>query len=188
MRRDQRMQGHGADAEREAGSGAEQEHGAECRRQAAYLTPAERLLLWGMRTYVGGLRLGVPVMGCIRRTFAEGMAEAAAEPLEAVMIFLTEGARRPMEVKCPRCPAVSDDERLLLRLAALGQAGDDASTMFLAREVLVPGAVQVAAPVFRMLGAALLEANLRLPPAGGTAAPRRAPRALLILPQSDTVH
>lgn len=155
-------------------------------RAAVALDPQTQLVLWGLRVHAAGMRMGVPVSEPVRATFAQAMAEDAAGPLEALVVFIGRGAARTVEVKCPQCPDVTADERLLLRLLALYQAGRDLPALFEARGLLTPAAARVSGPVFRMAATALAQCGLRLTDET-LAAPMPLPFAL-IMPEHATIH
>jgi hypothetical protein len=48
----------------------------------------------------------------------------AAFSVDRLMAVFVRTARRPIAVRCPRCPGLSEDERHLLHAASLVQAGD----------------------------------------------------------------
>jgi hypothetical protein len=106
----------------------------------AELSQAERLVLWGMRTWVAALRADIPVDDHIERAFRQVMAPSAAPVLSGMMVMLAEGASRPMSLHQPRCPCLSEDERLLLDLVALVQAGRVAAARMRAAGLLLPTA------------------------------------------------
>ncbi len=90
------------------------------------LTRAETLVLWAMRAWVAGHRHGIPVLANLRTAFRNEGAPAAAEAVDDLMGFIANGAGRTIQVNCPRCRQVTEDERLLLDVVALHQQGEDA--------------------------------------------------------------
>jgi len=77
------------------------------------LTRAETLVLWAMRAWVAGHRHGIPVLANLRTAFRNEGAPAAAEAVDDLMGFIANGAGRTIQVNCPRCRQVTEDERPL---------------------------------------------------------------------------
>lgn len=136
---------------------------AETARRAE-LTQAERLVLWGMRTWVAALRADIPVDDHINRTFRQAMVPAAASLLSGMMVMLAEGAARPMSLHQPRCPCLSEDERLILDLVALVQAGRTSAARQHAAGLLLPTAGRTVAGAVGPFAELLADAGLRLQP------------------------
>src|SRR5687768_3262161 len=100
------------------------------------LTRAETLVLWALRAWVAGHRHGIPVLANLRTAFRNEGAPAAAEAVDDLMGFIANGAGRTIQVNCPRCRQVTEDERLLLDVVALHQQGETLWVPFLARAIL----------------------------------------------------
>jgi len=91
---------------------------------ASALDPSEGALLAGIRCWVAGYReRGDPLPDLCQEMDAAGVHDAAFS-VDQLMAIFTHAARRPMEVHCPGCPALSDDEKQLLSAASLAQAGE----------------------------------------------------------------
>ncbi|MBU0723487.1 MAG: hypothetical protein KJ904_12010 [Alphaproteobacteria bacterium] len=129
----------------------EEVHGAE---SFAELDAGRKLVLWGMRVWVSGLHQDWPAdrtSETLQDGFAMAYAAAAIEPLGDMMSILAGGSCRQIAINCPRCPAVTEDEHLLLDLLALCQhrmtdrGGADRLDSFagLAGAVMVPAAIRL---------------------------------------------
>ena len=100
----------------------------------------ERLLIWGCRTWAACGQRQVCPLAELQDVFRRfGVVDAVAS-LDALLCATAQTAIRSIEVRCPRCPNLSDDEVCLLHAAAAAQHRDMES----AREYLkrwLPGAV-----------------------------------------------
>ena len=84
----------------------------------------ERLLIWGCRTWAACSRGRVCPMSDLQKVFCRfGVVEAAAS-LDTLLCATARTAIRTIEVRCPRCPNLSDDEVCLLQAAAAAQHRD----------------------------------------------------------------
>jgi hypothetical protein len=102
------------------------------------------------------------------------MRDAAAPAFDRFLRAVERGMRRPLDIRCCRCPAVGADEAMLLRLLAALQAADRLSAYETLGDWLVPEAVPHAMGLAAALAAALLASDVGLrgmrddaPPAGG---------------------
>lgn len=142
----------------------------------AALDNGRKLLLWGIRVWVAGLRQNWPPVQT-RETLMEGFALAyaldAIDPLEGMMSILAGGSSRQVAVNCPRCPGVTEDEQLLLDLVSLCQQRRlrrhmDREDAFgrLAKPILTPAAIRLFELPALLLADCLLRAGIQLPPKG----------------------
>lgn len=142
----------------------------------AALDNGRKLLLWGIRVWVAGLRQNWPPVQT-RETLMEGFALAyaldAIDPLEGMMSILAGGSSRQVAVNCPRCPGVTEDEQLLLDLVSLCQQRRlrrhmDREDSFgrLAKPILTPAAIRLFELPALLLADCLLRAGIQLPPKG----------------------
>ena len=92
---------------------------------SAALDPAEGLLLIAIRRWVLSYRRDEdPLPRLCQELEAAGACDAAYS-INALMEIIARTGRQPINIHCPRCPHVSDDERHLLHAASLTQAGSD---------------------------------------------------------------
>lgn len=93
------------------------------RRRADCLNCSERLLLAGLRVWVGAFkerRCGLPAVVPVFRRFE---ASSAAPPLHAFLLRLATTARRPIDIRPCCCVELSEDEAMLLTVVGLLQYG-----------------------------------------------------------------
>lgn len=158
------------------GCDAHQNNPPEGEESFAALDNGRKLLLWGMRVWVAGLRQNWPPVQT-RETLMEGFALAyaldAIDPLEGMMSILAGGSIRQIAVNCPRCPDVTEDEQILLNLVSLCQQRRlrrhmDREDSFgrLAKPILTPAAIRLLELPALLLADCLLRAGIRLPPEG----------------------
>jgi len=129
------------------------------------LDPAELVLLLGLRGWVGGLRRGTDPMPRLGESMAEAGAPGAAASLDMFMRIVARTARRPVELRCPSCPRLAQDEQHLLHAARLAQGRE----AWLAEEVLRDDLLSRTGAEFALgplqgLAEFLLEAGLTLRP------------------------
>lgn len=91
---------------------------------ATALNEAERLLLGAMRQWVAAFRRAERALPRLCLDMALAGVHDAAFSVDALMGILVRTARRTVEIHCPGCASLSDDERCLLDAAALAQAGE----------------------------------------------------------------
>lgn len=101
----------------------------------------ERAVLWAVRVWVAGQRLGLDLSARIQGGFDELGAFEAGACLDALLQAMSGGARRPLEVRCLCQPRVSADEATLLDALTLAQAGLREAALARLGELLLPEAV-----------------------------------------------
>ncbi len=84
----------------------------------------ERLVVWGARTWVCCSRTQDSPVAQLEPVFHRFGVVAAAASLDALLCATAQTATHALEVRCPRCPNLSDDEVYLLHAAAAAQHGD----------------------------------------------------------------
>ena len=99
---------------------------AEYPDRSAALDPAECVLLIAMRWWVAEHRHGVDPLPRLCEAMRTAGAHDAAFSVDRLMSVVAVSTVRPIEVCCPRCPRVSNDEKCLLHAASLAQFGDGA--------------------------------------------------------------
>ena len=88
------------------------------------LDTAECVLLIAIRWWVADLRERDDPLPRLCQAMDTAGAHDAAFSVDQLMAAVVRFARRPMAIHCPRCPALSADEKHLLKAARLVQAGD----------------------------------------------------------------
>jgi hypothetical protein len=90
----------------------------------AALQLPERLLIWGCRTWLACCRARNCPMDQLERVFSHFGAVEAAASLDALLCATAQTAIRAIDVRCPRCARLSEDEVRLLYAAAAAQRCD----------------------------------------------------------------
>ena len=148
------------------------------------LPQLEQLLLYSMRAWVIGFCRGLPIAERLDEVFAVIGAPDAAAHLCGFMWAVGHGARRLLAVDCVCRAEVSEDERRLLDVLALAQAGRSLEAVLLLRSLITPPAALAAGDSATRLGAALAAA-------GRTLSPRPLPTTRYALADEDkaaTLH
>ncbi len=91
---------------------------------AVDLGTAERVFLNGIRLWVEAFRGGEDPLPRLFQEFAVEGVHDAAFSIDSFMSVVARVVRRPFSIHCPHCPDVSLDEKYLLHVASLAQAGD----------------------------------------------------------------
>ena len=124
----------------------------------------EKLIVWAMRVWVVGARERIRVDEVLRGSFSRAGAPAALAVLDNMMAVIASGAARTIDISCVCHEQVSDDERRLLDVIAMFQAGDTLETPLILRSMLTPSATTSAARLIARLAEILSNAGLRLRP------------------------
>ena len=133
------------------------------RRSTAHgLERADKLILWAMRVWVVGARERICVDEVLRGSFSRARAPGALAVPDNMMAVIAAGAARTVDVGRVCSDRVSVDERCVLDVIALYQAGDTLETPLMLRSFLTPAAAESVAALIARLAAVLSEAGLRL--------------------------
>jgi hypothetical protein len=111
-----------------------------------------------------------------------GVPAAGAVGFDVLMSVLGASARRPIDVRCTHCPAISPDEEAMLRLVASLQAGEPLSALNVLSDWLAPDAVASALRGAQRFAALTAAAGLRLTSEPG------APATPPMIPVGATLH
>jgi hypothetical protein len=93
---------------------------------ATALDAAEGLLLGAIRWWASAFRRAEDPLPHLLDVMDAAGVEEAALSVDGLMAVLARTARRPVDIHCPRCPDLSEDERRLLHAASLTQANEAA--------------------------------------------------------------
>ncbi|HKU99684.1 MAG TPA: hypothetical protein VJR58_30600 [Vineibacter sp.] len=132
-------------------------------RSVETLAVAERFLVWCLRQWVEGWRIGLPDSLVLRDGFTVAYVPDGVAPFDAMMRAVVAGTQRQLDVRCLRCRFVSDDESMFLNLLAAGQRDRDDLLTAAFDEFLAPAAVRLASAAALELGAAMTAAGMLLP-------------------------
>jgi hypothetical protein len=131
---------------------------------AAALTPVERGVLRALRLWVAAFRRGAdPRPELAAAVQALGAPADAALSVDALLAVAARTARRPLDLHCPDCPALSGDEARLLHACALAQRGESEEAEGALRPLLTDVGATFAVGPLEGLGALLAAAGRRLP-------------------------
>jgi hypothetical protein len=98
-------------------------HPTPCPGRVADLGFAENVLLVAIRCWVEAYRgATIPSHAFAKGSRAPGLLMPRFS-IDALVTIVARAVRRPVEVHCPGCPNVSDDEKRRLYAASLAQAG-----------------------------------------------------------------
>jgi hypothetical protein len=130
---------------------------------AADLDKAEGVLLVAVRWWVACFRAGEDPIPRLRQGLTTAGSAAAASSIDGLMMVVSRTVTRPVEIRCPRCPNLSLDERHLLHAASLAQAGDaDLAAKVLRRTLLSAQGAEFALGSLEGLGTLFTQARLLL--------------------------
>lgn len=162
------------------GNAAPDWHRPEQARDTASLIKAESLMLLSMRWWVRCHTQQECPMERLIQGMRRGGAPDAAHSVNGLMWIVARTGQRPVDIRCPRCPTLSDDEATLLHAAWLAQeARSDLAERVLRSHLLTDtGAVFAIGPL-EGLGNLFLRAGLGF---GG----RRSDRAEIIPPDGSS--
>lgn len=122
----------------------------------------ERLIVWAMRVWVVGVRERISVDEVLRASFLRAGAPQALPVLDNMMVVIAGGAARVIDVSCVCHEEISVDERTILDVIALFQAGDTLETPLMLRSFLTPHAAMSVALLIERLATVLSDARLML--------------------------
>lgn len=123
----------------------------------------DALLLLALRWWVEERLAGRSAVPRLRTAMARADAADAAYSIDALMEIILRTARRPVATHGPRCRRISDDERALLRAAALAQAGwTEEARRSLAGKMVAPAGARFAVGPLAGLGQVFASAGLLL--------------------------
>lgn len=132
--------------------------------RTAALAPAERGVLRALRLWVAAFRCGAdPRPELAVAAEALGAPADAALSVDALLAVAARTARRPLDLRCPDCPALSGDEARLLHACALAQRGEPEEAEGALRPLLTEIGASFAVGPLEGLGALLSTAGRRLP-------------------------
>lgn len=134
---------------------------SEQTRDTADLAKPESLMLVSMRWWVRCYGQQECPLERLIQGMGRGGAPDAAYSINGLMWIVARTGQRPVDIRCPRCPSLSDDEAILLHAAWLTQeARTDLAERYLRAHLLTEaGAVFAIAPL-EGLGTLFLRAGL----------------------------
>lgn len=124
---------------------------------------AQRALLWCMRMWVLQLRRGAETQARVGDMLGQLGAPSAAPHFESLMLALVHGTTRELEVLCVCRTEVAADERALLEVLSLAQAGRSLDALLALRSILPAQDAGAALHSAEEVGAILAQAGRFLP-------------------------
>ena len=121
---------------------------------------AERLAIWAARVWVEAHCAGKTSCMRLDSLFQHAKLEDCIGPFYSLFMLLAHGARRKLNIQCPCCRKLSDDERLLLVLITAHQQGQPEKADSVLRDWLQPAAVRQAAYPAQLVAHGFAEAGL----------------------------
>jgi hypothetical protein len=91
---------------------------------AADLDKAECVLLIAIRTWVEAYKSGEDPIPHLCEGLETAGVHDAAFSIDGLMTVIARVVNRTVEIHCPRCPNLSDDEKHILRAASLAQSNE----------------------------------------------------------------
>ncbi len=132
---------------------------------AADLDKGETILLLAIRWWGKSFREGEDPIPCLLQGLETAGTADAAFSIDGVMSIVARIARRPVDIRCPRCPRLSGDEKHLLRAVCLAQNGNrDMAEKALRTTLLSPQAAEFALGSLEGLAEIFAKAQLFLSP------------------------
>ena len=129
------------------------------------LSFGEQIFLWGIRIWVSGYKNDTNVQDTLRLAYTHAGVPKAYTELNALMEMITIAAFGVMDVRCPSCRKVSDDELLLMSAIAAWQHGSspydgDIYLGYWAK----PSTLRILRPIARTLATVLREGGILIRP------------------------
>ncbi len=127
------------------------------------LTPIETVLVWGLRQWVSAHKARETGLEAIQPQFdCHGVRDAAAS-LDALLRTTAACATRSIDVRCPCCPSLSDDEMRIVAAIGLMQWNEPTIAFELFSTWLPPTGVRMALHMAHGAAAVLTRTGYPLP-------------------------
>jgi hypothetical protein len=129
------------------------------------LSFGEQILLWGIRIWVSGYRNDINFQNMLRLAYAHAGVPRAHIELNNMMEMITIAGLGVMDVRCPSCIKVSDDEILLMSAIAAWQHGSSpyAGDIYL-EPWAKPASLRILRPIAQKLATILREGGVLIRP------------------------
>jgi len=123
----------------------------------------EQLTLWSMRFWSDGFRQNYSAYETLREAYFRAKCPGGLLSLDNFFSLVIAGHSRPVDVRCPCCAGVSNDEWRILQALALAQAGEGIQIRQLISHFLEPATVRIAEPIILQWAQQLKDSGLILP-------------------------
>ena len=129
------------------------------------LSFGEQIFLWGVRIWVNGYKNNSNIQDLLRSAYTNACVPRAHAGLDTMMEMITTAGCGVMDVRCPSCSKISEDEHRLMAAIAAWQHGSglcdgDVYLQCWAR----PAILRILRPIVRMLAQALKEGGFLIRP------------------------
>lgn len=94
---------------------------------------------------------------------AADISDEGATAFNALFLIVATAAQRPLDVRCPKCLSLGDDEAAFLQILSLLQRDCVTGAELVLMGWLPPAAVRTALPFIASLAQAMMERGLRVP-------------------------
>src|SRR5581483_6075138 len=108
---------------------------------------------------------------------AGGLDDDGASAFDGLLRVIAIATRRPLDIRCVKCPRLGEDEASFLQLIGLIQRGCKVGADLILAEWLPPAAARTALSYAVIVAMALRGRDLVVPQRPSLAAPRRAARS-----------
>ncbi|USG62572.1 hypothetical protein NBZ79_06235 [Sneathiella marina] len=122
----------------------------------------EQLTLWSIRIWSDGYRQNYSPYATLREAYQRAKCSNGLMALDNFLSLVISGNSRPVDIRCPCCGGISEDEWRMLQSIALVQAGREEKVSRLISHFLEPATVRVAQSVIANWAQELSDRSLQL--------------------------
>ncbi|MEX0582097.1 MAG: hypothetical protein WD185_00385 [Sneathiella sp.] len=123
----------------------------------------EQLTLWGMRFWSDGLQQNYSPYETLREAYTRAKCPEGLLSLDNFLSLVVAGHSRPVDIRCPCCDGISQDEWRLLQSLALAQSGSELHISDLISDFLQPATARIARNVVSGWAGELKRSGLVVP-------------------------
>jgi hypothetical protein len=123
----------------------------------------EQLTLWSIRLWSDGYRQNYSPYAILRGAYQRAKCPNGLMALDNLLSLVISGHSRTVDIRCPCCGGISEDEWRMLQSIASVQAGDAGQVRQLMSHFLEPATVRITCSVIAGWAQALSDRSLHLP-------------------------
>lgn len=123
----------------------------------------EQLTLWSIRIWSDGYRQNYSPYATLREAYQRAKCSNGLMVLDNFLSLVISGHSRTVDIRCPCCGGISDDEWRILQSIALVQAGRQEKVSRLISHFLEPATNRIAQSVIVSWAQELSDRSLQLP-------------------------
>lgn len=127
------------------------------------LSYPEQLTLWSIRIWSDGYRQNYSPYATLREAYHRAKCSNGLMALDNMLSLVISGHSRMVDICCPCCGGISDDEWRMLQSIASVQAGSEEQVKQLISHFLEPATVRIAQSVIVSWAQELSDGSLHLP-------------------------